>query len=228
MWNVTGDTHGQFDSVIEWANGHQGETLIILGDAGINYSGGARDLGVKIALDSLGIDIVCIHGNHENRPTNIKGYVEVDYLGGKAYIEEEFPHLIFAKDGEVYDFGGTKALVIGGAYSVDKELRLSRGWKWFEDEQPSDEIKKSVEDKIKSLDGKVDIVLTHTCPYKYEPTEWFISGINQDSVDKTTEKWLDKIEESLDYKKWYCGHYHGEKAIDKLEFLYGSIKELKA
>lgn len=228
MWNVTGDTHGQFDSVIEWAKSHQGETLIILGDAGINYSGGARDLGVKLALDNLGIDIVCIHGNHENRPTNIKGYVEVDYLGGKAYIEEEFPHLIFAKDGEVYDFGGTKALVIGGAYSIDKEYRLINGWKWFKDEQPSDEIKKSVEDKIKALGGKVDIVLTHTCPLKYEPTEWFMSGINQDNVDKTTEKWLDKIEESLDYKKWYCGHYHGEKVIDKLEFLYGSIKELES
>lgn len=31
-----------------------------------------------------------------------------------------------------------KTIVIGGAYSVDKFYRLSKGYNWFEDEQPSD------------------------------------------------------------------------------------------
>jgi len=41
-------------------------------------------------------------------------------------------------------------------------------------------------------------------------------------VDKSTEKWLDSIEDRLDYEKWYCGHYHTNKTIDKMRFLYDS------
>lgn len=36
---------------------------------------------------------------------------------------------------------GLEYLVICGAYSVDKLYRLSRGYGWWGDEQPSDEIK---------------------------------------------------------------------------------------
>ena len=27
------------------------------------------------------------------------------------------------------------------------------------------------------------------------------------------EKFLDDVEEKLDYDKWYCGHYHIEKLL---------------
>ena len=70
----------------------------------------------------------------------------------------------------------------------------------------------------------IDIVLSHTCPLKYEPTEVFMKGINQFDVDKSMEKFLDKVEQSINYDKWYCGHYHTEKQIDKLEFMFGRIK----
>ncbi len=31
----------------------------------------------------------------------------------------------------------------------------------------------------------------------------------------------------IDYDKWYCGHYHTEKQIGKIEFMYGSVKVLE-
>ena len=84
---------------------------------------------------------------------------------------------------------------------------------------------KNILEKIK---GKhFDIVLTHTCPYKYEPTETFLNDIDQTKVDKTMEHFLDKVEESISYNKWYCGHYHIEKKIDKLQFMFGKIHEIK-
>lgn len=43
---------------------------------------------------------------------------------------------------------GTRHLVIGGAYSVDKYYRLENNMLWFADEQPSAEIKTYVEDQI--------------------------------------------------------------------------------
>ncbi|MCL1810162.1 MAG: RHS repeat protein [Clostridiales bacterium] len=43
--------------------------------------------------------------------------------------------MLFAKDGEVYDFDGKRCVAIGGAYSVDKQVRLAQGWGWWPDEQ---------------------------------------------------------------------------------------------
>ena len=68
------------------------------------------------------------------------------------------------------------------------------------------------------------MVLSHTTPLKYEPVEVFIPGLDQSKVDKSTETWLDSIEDRLDYKQWYAGHYHTEKNIDRLTLLFGSIQ----
>ena len=70
------------------------------------------------------------------------------------------------------------------------------------------------------------MILSHTCPQKYVPTEAFLSCVDQSRVDKSTEEWLDKIEESTAYRKWYCGHYHITKAIDRMQFLFKEIEEL--
>ena len=95
----------------------------------------------------------------------------------------------------------------------------------WEDEQPSDEIKKYVEEQLEREAWDVDVVLSHTTPLKYEPVEVFMSGVDQSKVDKSTENWLDKIEDRLSYKKWYCGHYHTEKKIDNLEIMFENFDE---
>lgn len=48
-----------------------------------------------------------------------------EWNGGKVWVEEAYPNILFAKDGEIYDIAGMKTIVIGGAYSVDKFYRLS-------------------------------------------------------------------------------------------------------
>ena len=148
------------------------------------------------------------------RPETLITYRENQWHGGAVYVEDEFPNLNFAKDGEVYDLEGTKAIAIGGAYSVDKWYRLQRDLHWFPDEQPSNEIKARVEKKLDALDWQIDAVLTHTCPYGYIPREAFMSCVDQSTVDNSTELWLDTIEKKLNYNAWYCGHWHIEKRID--------------
>lgn len=110
-------------------------------------------------------------------------------------MEDDYPHILFAKDAELYELNGLFTFVVGGAYSVDKNYRLLHGMAWWPDEQPSDEIKHQVEEKLEGMDWEVDVVLTHTAPLKYEPTEVFLPMINQSTVDKSTEQWLDSIEE---------------------------------
>lgn len=233
MIYVTGDTHGSFGRIkrfLEEQQTSKEDIMIILGDAGINYYEGKKDIRLKQELSTWPITFFLIRGNHEKNPENISSYVEIPFKDGTALIEPEYPNLIFAKDGEVYSFEVDgiikKAIVIGGAYSVDKYYRLNKVYKWFEDEQPSDEAKARVEKKLSEIGWKVDYVLTHTTPIRYEPREWFLSMIDQSTVDNGTEIWLDKIFEKLTFEKWYCGHYHGEKSIDKIRFLFEGYKML--
>ena len=226
MIYITGDTHGTFSRLLApTIEKTINNLVIILGDAGINYYLDERDQTKKDYLNNLGIKILSLQGNHEERPENISTYREIDMYQGKVFIEDEYPNLIFAKNGEVYNIENNSFLVIGGAYSVDKYYRLRNHLNWFKDEQLSKKEQKHILKTTKDL--KVDYVLSHTCPYKYIPREAFLPGINQDLVDNSMEHFLDKIEEQVDYDKWYCGHYHIEKEIDNLEFMYHDVKVLK-
>ena len=189
MIYFTGDIHGAVDGIADFINKihpTMEDVIVLLGDVGANYYTGRRDNLLKAFLNDAGTVFLCIHGNHERRPTTIPGYVETEWHGGKAWVQPEYPNLIFARDGEIYTLNGLRYLVIGGAYSVDKYYRLSRGWGWWPDEQPSPEIKAFVKQQIKSK--PFDIVLSHTCPFKYEPTEMFLGGIDQSTVDDSTER----------------------------------------
>lgn len=227
---ITGDTHGDFSGVrrfCEYVKSSADDTMIILGDAGFNYYGGYRDETTKMMMSQVKMTFFCIHGNHEIRPSNIPTYRIREWRGGKVYAEDAYPNLLFAIDGEIYDLDGRQTIVIGGAYSVDKPYRLLAGSGWWPDEQPSDEIKAKVEKVLEARGWKVDAVLSHTVPLKYEPREAFIPGFDQKRVDKSTEIWLNSIENRLDYGHWYAGHYHVDKSIDKLTIMFGEVQEWK-
>ena len=231
MVYITGDTHGYFKRITDFCLQNQTkreDILIILGDAGFNFSGGMRDRVKKEQVSQLPITVFSIHGNHERRPATLPSYKVREWHGGQVYVEEDLPNLLFAMDGEVYDFEGTKAMAIGGAYSVDKEYRIRLDWPWFPDEQPSEAIKQRVEAKLDALGWKIDVVLSHTTPYKYRPVELFTGEIDESTVDQSTEIWLGRLEDKLDYKRWYCGHFHINKNVDRLILLFEDIREFNA
>ena len=222
IW-LTGDTHGHFDRVEQFCREHRTTTddiLIILGDSGFNFGGGERDLFLKTRASHFPITIFSLHGNRENRPQNIPSYVTGSFHGGTVYYEPQFPNLLFAVDSEVYSFGGKDCLVVGGAYSTGKEYRLAKGLGWWPDEQPSDAVKQHVEELLAARSWQMEIILTHTCPLRYKPLEALKKDLDQSTVDSTTEAWMDKIEERLSYEHWYCGHFHTDKAVGKLQILF--------
>lgn len=226
---VTGDTHGDFGRVWFFCNQNQttkDDILIILGDAGINFSLGERDKRIKRDLVNLPITLFCIHGNHEQRPYLIEGYIEKEWHDGIVYYEPEYPNLLFAKDGEIYDFDGRSYIALGGAYSVDKYYRLRYGYPWYESELPTQEIMDYVKSQLEKVHWKVYGVLSHSVPIQYEPTWAFLSGIDQSLVDKTTENWLSEIEGQLLYLYWFAGHYHVESQEGPVRIMYEEIAEL--
>ncbi len=226
---LTGDTHRDFYRIFQFCEEYGTTTddiLVILGDAGINIYCDIRDNNLKRELIELPITLLCVHGNHEERPFLLDNYEEKSWHEGIVYYEEEYPNLLFAKDGEIYDFDGKKAIVIGGAYSIDKYYRLRNGLAWFESELPTEEIKDYVEAQLEKCHWSVDYVFSHTVPVDYEPVWAFIPGIDQSTVDKSMENWLQYIEDNLDYDSWYAGHYHVECQQGQVRIMFNDYEEL--
>ena len=226
MLYLTGDTHADFGKLWRLAFSkvtEPSDIVVILGDSGINYLDGGVCRVTKENLSRLPFTLFCIHGNHEKRASAIDSYKEIIWNGGIALVEDKYPNLIFAKDGEVYNIEGHSVLTIGGAYSPDKEYRISHGYPWFSDEQPSEEIKSRVQTAITKYKKHIDVVLTHTCPNRFIPYEELTCNDMYGDVDTSTEEWLGVIEADLDYDHWFCGHYHIDKDIDKLSFLFNNV-----
>ena len=97
-----------------------------------------------------------------------------------------------------------------GAYLRKDKAEIEKDLKWVYELFP----------RLEERNWQVDVVFSHTCPLKYEPVEVFLPGIDQSTVDKSTEEWLDTIESKLHYERWYCGHWHISKRGDKLHFLF--------
>ena len=243
---ITGDKHRNFSYVKDFCremNTRRKDVLIILGDTGFNYYEDVRDDKLKKEISDLNITLFCLHGNKENRPQNVGTYGIRSFCGGKVYYEPKYPNILFAIDGEIYTFEGKKYMVVGGAHSVDKMRCLEEDKPFWEDEMPNDEIKKTVELRLQNENNTIYGMLTHTCPIDYLPTEMFMSTrqnavikrkprkakskklFNPD-IDRTTEEWLGKLEKKLDYEVWYCGHYHIDKQIDKINMMCHEIRPL--
>lgn len=231
---LTGDTHGVFTRLKTFCDTIDTSTddiMIILGDVGLNYYLDKRDDNKKEYLSKLPLTFLCLHGNHEERAWKIDTYqpkfIVTDAFSGTVWVEEKYPNIWFLNDIEEFKLYDKNVLAISGAYSIDKHYRTLMGYKWF----PSEQIGRVVMDKYlsdldKTKTPKFDVVLTHTCPYDYRPIEAFLPNIDQNHVDSRTERFLNDIEHKIDYDDWYCGHFHIDKSVDKIQFLFQSIVQL--
>lgn len=213
-WLITGDKHQQFQPIrdLDTIKYPPEETaIIILGDAGVNWNLDHTDQEVKYYLSSLGYRFYLVRGNHEERPENISN-IHIWYdkeIDNNVYIEDEFPSIRYLIDGTEYNFNDYHTLVLGGAYSVDKEYRIQNNWNWFQQEQLSAEERISIFHKTQNY--SYDIVLSHTCPYTWRPTELFLPSIDQSTVDTSTEEWLEYCSYNMWWDSWYWGHYHKDQ-----------------
>lgn len=246
---ITGDCHGRYDRFHNFYAPDMKDTVfkerllppepvafICLGDFGINFYLDNSDIKRKRKLNKLGYTFYIVRGNHDYRPehlSNIKMVYDFD-ICGNVFLEDEYQNIRYLIDGETYklwyevaenDFAELKTLVLGGAYSVDKELRLEglspverldpklcAKHGWFVDEQLSEEEKNKIIDKV---DGKTfDIILSHTCPLCYEPWYLFVPQVTQEKVDRSTEQFLSDVKERIKFSYWWFGHFHDDQIIE--------------
>lgn len=227
----TGDLHGDFSrfKYLDKELYKPEETaIIVLGDAGLNYNLDKHDIERKKFANSFGYTFYLVRGNHEARPQkryNIDDTFDYD-ICGPTYTDAYFPNIHYLRDGVCYIINGYRALVIGGAYSVDKEYRLMQGWQWFEDEQLSKEEMNIISKTFKG--AEFDIILSHTCPLDWQPTDLFLSSIDQSKVDNSMETWMNEFKDSVTWKNWFWGHYHADRDYgDGRRMFYRDIVNLE-
>ena len=223
MIYVTGDLHGIGDSM--WKFNTQSFTekikpedyVIICGDFGMIWNDSPRE---NLELDSFSNRIgtyLFVDGNHEAFPL-INKYPVEEWNGG--LVHRIRPSVIHLMRGQVYTIEGKKIFTMGGGTSIDKNWRIP-GVSWWPEEIPSPEEMGQALANLEINEWKVDYVCTHAAPDIIH--NQVLRGMNFKPNDKVTE-FLQEIDNKLEYKKWYFGHYHDNWLVDdKHHLLYTDV-----
>ena len=247
---ITGDKHGSFDfydyekvrTFCYNLNTTKEDVLIVLGDHGIHYDEGTHDEDCKKILSSYPITFVMIRGNHDMRPCADWPHrlVSNDTLEGMFIADPLADNILYTEEYGWYRFGRIRTFVIGGAYSADKFYRLKmqemgrKNYRWFADEQLNDVERNAAEFSLlhNNENGVPFVIMSHTCPERFTPVEMFLPQVDQSTVDKTMEVWLDDLLDKIQNAgspllRWFCGHWHTDKMDGLVRFVYHDIIELE-
>ena len=157
-------------------------------------------------LASLPYTIAVVPWNHENYREIFKLPIENKRNNEVFVLKRKKWNIYFLKRWQIYNINNRKILAIGGAYSIDKWLRLEWKSRWPEellDEEEKKETIKNIE-KFK----KIDYILSHTWPksiimeflwIQYDP-----------KLEDPVANFLEEIYKysDLDFKQRHFWHLH--------------------
>jgi len=221
---ITGDTHGSMGmSRFNMKNFPiqkeltKEDYVIITGDFGLVFSLDKEEEYWLKWLDKKSYTTLFCCGNHENFDVLDSLPISI-WNGGKVhFINDSVIHLM---RGQVFDINGTKIFTFGGADSIDKQHRIE-GKSWWKREMPSNAEYEEGLDNLEKCGWQVDLVISHDCSQNV--FEKLMVGLYVKSLT-SINKYFEVLEEKLDYKQWYFGHYHEDRWIDeKHRLIYHDI-----
>jgi len=191
--------------------------VIVTGDFGVVWNGDKEDKYWLNWLHEKNFTILFCDGNHDGHDI-LDNLPVSEWNGGKVhFVNDSVIHLM---RGQVFNINGKKIFTFGGADSIDKADR-KRGIDWWEREMPSTSEYEDGLDNLDKCDWKVDIIVSHDCSTRI--FEKLMAGLYVKSLT-SINKYFEVLEERLDYKQWYFGHYHEDKWIDdKHRLIYNDI-----
>lgn len=223
MIYITGDTHGSparlsretMPFADRWT---KRDTLIVCGDFGYLFAGGARE---ELALRELSFrpyTILFVDGNHENFHL-LNTYPPVRWKGGMARrIRRNIYHLM---RGQVFELEGNTLFTMGGGYSIDR-LRRYEGVDWWREEMPSPEEYALARRNLAFHDMDVDYIVTHAAPEKV------MDQIFRDHEgERELNDFLQWVMDHTNYKRWFFGHLHMDTQMEnRMYAMFLSVREL--
>ena len=203
---------------------------IILGDGGFMWPGNRKaDLYNYKVLACRPFPVLCVIGNHEP----ILGMSDVPQtdigIGETVYQINDKPFTAYLKRGKVYTIDRVKFLVLGGALSIDKDIRTPNE-SWWEKEYWTEQEKQDVL-KLLETENKFDCVVSHTGPNHINRLMFIdFKLISSDKYRDKTAFLNDDIHDRIQFRKWLCGHWHKDeyyfdkKKNHEYQYLYRTTK----
>ncbi len=242
MIYITGDCHADFsrfstDIFPEQREMTKEDYVIICGDFGGVWTKdeeSPREKWDMNWLEDKPFTTLFVDGNHENFD-RLYSYPVEKWHGGKAHkIRDSVIHLM---RGQVFEIEDRKIFTFGGASSHDiqggilepedpdykkKKKELDKGWlpyrinhlSWWERELPTESEMAEGLINLKKNDNKVDFIVTHCCASSTQA----LYSEGRFASDVLTD-YLEKIRQTVNFKKWFFGHYHDNKNINADEIL---------
>lgn len=244
IW-VTGDIHGDtldldedygFSQSKDMTNQEE-NYLIICGDFGLVWDYQGENSTEKKQLDWLEkrpYTTLFVDGNHENH-IRLNNYPVSEWHGGKVHFIR--PHVIHLMRGQVFNINGKSFFTFGGAsshdiqdgiidpndFSGEDDLRREiKDWwlagkmfriknrSWWERELPSAEEMEDGVNNLKAVNNKVNYIISHCA----SSSTAALMSYGLYKPDKLTD-YFQKIEEYVDFKRHYFGHYHVDMMVNE-------------
>jgi len=188
---MVGDIHGRFEDLNKLINKRKPDITIQVGDNAYYWMNNDNTGKIK----PQGSKVYLIPGNHENFD------IFHERIGRLHLDPTEIENNIFyCSIGSSITINNKKILFIGGADSVDKEMRTDK-INWFREEEI---LNNKDLDFILDNHKHADIIVSHTCPMEFDmkETERF------DKWNDPTRQVLSILLEKLNPYLWYFGHWH--------------------
>lgn len=222
MIYITGDIHGTHSvntrfntrNFPEQKKLSKQDIVIVAGDFGLVWNGDKEDqYWLKWLDQTKSFTTVFIDGNHENFDL-LEQYPTELWQGGLVHrINNSVLHLM---RGQVYEIEGLTFFTFGGAASHDKAFRRE-GKSWWAREMPNDEEYQLGLSNLEKYQWKVDIVITHTCTA--QSLKWIQEQYSTEVIADEMYEYFQMIQNRLDYRQWYFGHFHQDAQLPDLQRL---------
>lgn len=222
---VTGDTHIPINirklnssNFAEQGQMTKDDYVVICGDFSGVWNNSSEELYWRKWLQEKNFTTLFVDGNHENHVL-LNEYPVDNWNGGKVhFINDSIIHLM---RGQVYDINDNRFFTMGGATSIDKQFRIE-GKSWWKEEIPSREEFEEAIDNLDKYNWTVDYVLTHTASMDIMEEMCYIKENNP------INGFFNRLEDDLNFKHWYFGHFHDDVEIDyRHTLLYQRIIQIK-
>ena len=183
---VLGDIHNEFGRLNDILHKKRPDLIISCGDFGYwpKWVGGDK----IERINTHGAKLLFCDGNHE------------DHWSLRDRKQDELaPNIIYMPRGSTYELDdGRTILFMGGAHSIDKNLRTV-GWDWFPEEIITQKDMQNLPEK------KIDIFITHTCPEELvdDMIKYYPEKRGEPSNTALSQLW--KIYKP---KLWIFAHWH--------------------
>jgi len=204
MLAILGDIHGDIATLkysIDAAYDRGATALIQVGDFGL-YNRDGIDSGFRRVCKGSPIPVYFIDGNHDDctRWTEMTDVTQVFDDANLFYIPR----------GTVMQLDERRIGFLGGAASIDKNIRLQRGWHWDDREEVT---QAQIDLLIKNaVGGPLDFLITHCPPSSvihehFDPMWKLRFGVGLDWTDPSQEL-IETVWKELGFPFIISGHMH--------------------